>query len=373
MKKILFLAAVSAIAMTSCVNEESDLANPQKQVLKFDAPVLSQTRANVNGEISGIKYPETEHFKVYCKAYKGGFKGWNASDNVSDYFDANGEVAKSGLAVGAGKYWATDIVHYWPEVDYNLAFAAYSPAEFSSAPSAVVSHTEKGLQIKNFVTAANSDEQFDLMYTLRKYDLNKVAYANAAVPLAFQHALSSIVFSSQKSSSDVNYKITKIEVKGLFCEQADFNQNVTESYTAGVYSETEAPVWENKVAASGVVTYTPGFTEFSVPVEAPAQFTSGESALLLIPQDVPAEATVTVYYTKITNPGLPSEKTLETSATIKLKDFCYNNDGTNHYVNTWERGKRYVYRIAFGQNTRIYFEPSITDWVQEPTLVYTIQ
>ena len=42
-------------------------------------------------------------------------------------------------------------------------------------------------------------------------------------------------------------------------------------------------------------------------------------------------------------------------------------------INVWERGKRYVYRIAFGENQRIYFEPSLTDWVQQPTLIYTIK
>lgn len=373
MKKVLFIAALSAMAMTSCVDEEAFVVeNAAEQPMRFDMPVMAQTRANVNGEISGVKYPEAENFMVYCKAYKGAFAGWTNSTDITDYFNANGEVAKNGHTAGAAKYWATDIVHYWPEIEYNLAFAAYSPAEFVTAPTSVA-HTEKGLQIKGFQTEADADNQYDLMYAKRVYDLNKNTHANAAVPMVFNHALSSIVFSSQKSSADVNYIITDLKVEGLFCQEGDFNQNIVEDNTGGVYSETEAPVWENLVAATSNVTYEPSFTQFSVPADAPAQFTSGTSALLLIPQAVPAEATVTVYYDKITNPGKEGEKTLSTSATIKLRDFSYDKEGVAHNVTTWERGKRYVYRIAFGENTRIYFEPSVTDWVQEPTLIYTIK
>lgn len=365
------MAALSAMALAGCVNE--DLNNEEAQeIMRFDAPALMQSRTNFLGEISGVKYPEAEWFTVYCKSYKGAFKGWESSTEESDYFASEGEVAKSGHSVGAGKYWATDVVHYWPEVEFNLAFAAYSPAVLTTDPTSIA-HTEKGLQIKGFKTEPTSDAQYDLMFSNRKYDLNKSTNANAAVPLVFKHALTSIVFSSQKSSADVNYEITDLTVNGWFVQQGDFNQNITETLSGDVYSETEAPQWENLVPATQEIMYEPSFAHFSVPVEAPAQFTSGTSALLLIPQDVPADASVTVYYDKTTNPGTASEKTLSTSATIKLSDFAYEESGVVHKVDKWEMGKRYVYRIAFGQNTRIYFEPAVTDWIQEPTLIYTIQ
>lgn len=373
MKKSLLFAGLSAIALTACVNDEtfSIEQQEQQQAMRFDAPALAQTRANVNGEISGVKYPEAENFVVFCKAYKEEFKGWTQSTEIEDYFDPNGEIAKSGYNAS---YWATDIVHYWPEVEYNLAFAAYSPADLALTPAPAVSHTEKGLQITDFKTQASADNQYDLMYTQRNYDLNKAVYANSAVPLTFRHALSSIVFSTQKSSSDVNYEITKIEIDGKFCQQADFDQNITESYDGSAYSENEDPTWKNLEYTGESVKYAPTLAgTVDVPAASPLQFTSGTSALLLIPQEVPEEATVTVYYTKTTNPGQASEKSLSTSAKIKLRDFCHNSGGVNTYVTKWEKGKRYIYRIAFGANTRIYFDPTVTDWVTEPTLVYTIQ
>ena len=375
MKKMLFGAAMLCVALTGCENEDFTAAT-QSQVLRFDAPAMVKTtRANVMGEISGVKYPEAENFTVFCKSYTGKFNGWTASDDAEDYFAVEGEVASSGFTVGTGNYWATAVTHYWPEIEYSLAFAAYSPAELgAAAATATISHTAQGLQIENFKTEADADEQYDLMYSDRKYDLNKTN-ANSAVPLVFNHALSSIVFSSQKASTDVDYEITKIEVKGKFSQEGDFNQGITEVAASGssVYSETAVPTWSNLVSATTDVTYAPNFSTFSVPAGSPAPFTSGNSAMLLIPQSVPEDATVTVYYTKITNPGTAAEKEMETVAEIKLRDFEYVESGASHKITNWEMGKRYVYRIAFGQNTRIYFEPSVVDWVQMPTLVYTIQ
>lgn len=376
MKKNLWLAALVGVALTGCVNEEVSPEAKQKEVLSFSAPVMAtQSRANVMGEINGVKYDANEHFKVFCKSYKNSFKGWNTSDDISHYFNANGETAKSGLTVGQGNYWATDVVHYWPEVEYNLAFGAYSPAEFGSAASNTqISYTGNGLKLVGFKTEENSNLQYDLMYSSRIYDLNKSEYSNKSVPLVFKHALSSIVFSSQKSSTDVNYEITKLEIVGLFAEEGDFSQGIKETIgTDNKYVETEAPGWENLSYVSQNRTYTPTFTSFQVPVESPKQFTSGTSSLLLIPQSIPEEAYVKVYYTKTTNPGSANEKKLATSATIKLKDFSYTHNNQTIKVDKWDMGKRYVYRIAFGQNTRIYFEPSTVDWVQEPTLIYTIQ
>ena len=97
MKKLLFLAALSSVALTSCVNEELENMETQ-QALKFDVPALSQTKANVFGEIDGTVYPAAENFVVFCKSYKGAFTGWT---NTSDYFAANGEVASNNATVGS--------------------------------------------------------------------------------------------------------------------------------------------------------------------------------------------------------------------------------------------------------------------------------
>ena len=363
MKKMLFFTAMSAIALTSCVNDEvfsDERGQELSNILRFDAPAMQQTRANVYGEISGVKYPEDENFMVLSKHYdvNSNFAGW--TNGTEDFFAANGEEAKGGHTVGTSKYWATDIAHVWPD-NQNLAFAAYSPATFTT-PAEAILHTANGFQITGFQTEANADKQYDLMYSNRVYDLNKGNNANTSVKLVFNHALTSIVFSSQKADDYVDYEITKLVLTGNFIQKANFSQNITENNVGGTYSETEAPAWSDFAAASPAE-YIPSFPSFSVPSATPAQFTQGESALLLIPQAVPDDAAVEITYTK---------DGIESTATIKLSAFSYTKDGVTYNITNWERGKRYVYRIAFGENSRIYFEPSITDWIQEPTLIYTI-
>ena len=357
MKKMLFLAAVSAIALTSCVNEENfEGTKPQAQVMRFDAPVMKKTRANVMGEINGVQYDKREDFMIFSKIYKGAFTGWATSTGIKDYFNAAGDVATN---EGDGsKYWSTATTYYWPDAEYNLAFAAYSPAELTTAPTSI-EITENGLQIKDFKTEANANEQYDLMYSDRVIDRNKQNNGSGAVPLVFRHALTSIIFSSEKEDNNVDYIIKSATLSGSFVQQADFNQNIDES----VNLTTGTAKWENPETPASA-NYTPNFTAFHV-TTTPTQFTQGESALLLIPQNVPADAAITINYDKISN-----SSTTDNTVTIKLSDF--RQQGGDE-ITTWEMGKRYVYRIAFGQNKKIYFEPATEDWTQVGTLIYEIQ
>ena len=376
MKKMLLLAAVVGVAFTSCVNEEFNEGTSKQEVMRFDVPVLSKTKANVLGEIEKTTYPTDEDFMVFCKAYKGAFSTWENAENIN-YFDAAGEVASNNSNVGTGtgsSYWATVTEHYWPETEYNLAFAAYSPAELTTAPT-LIEQNNQGLHIEGFQTEKNSNKQYDLMYALRKIDMNKNKWAGSAVTLKFNHALSSIVFSSWKSDDKADYNITKIVVAGKFCQKADFLQGAgTGDVDHATNDEKCNASWKNHVTVTDTIQYHPNFTEFNVPVEAPTQFTKGASALLLIPQVIPDDATVTIYYTKTTNAGTADEVVLNTSATIPLKEFAYTDEANvSHNITTWEIGKRYIYRIQFGKNERIYFEPSVTDWVTESTLIYTIK
>lgn len=367
MKKNLWLAALLGVALTGCVNEEVSPGANQKEVLKFAAPVMAtQSRVGIKGEITGVEYPAGETFKVFSKIYTGNYAGWTA--NTNNYFAAAGDDAKH----EGGTYWSTTTVYYWPDAGYNLAFAAYSPAVLGEAcTNTEVTRTEAGIQIKNFVSESESDKQYDLMYSHTAYDRNKSNNAGTAVALKFEHALSSIVFSSQKADEAVIYEITDLKVKGNFITRGNFSQGITSTTAEGAYTENENPQWDIERETPTGVEYDPSFREFNVPAASPEIFTQGTSAILVIPQDVPGEAKVHVTYKKTTN-GTTTTHTAE----IYLKDFKRTAvEGTTvaDGITTWERGKRYVYRIAFGENQRIYFEPSITAWDTQTTLIYTIR
>ena len=365
MKKFMLFATAVGLTLTSCVNDEETTMMGSRSVIAFDAPAMKTSRVNVSGEITGIKYPQGENFQVFSKIYTGSYAGWTASTEIKDYFNAAGDSATH-----EGGYWATNTVYYWPDVGYNLAFAAYSPATLGTASqAATITRTDAGLQITNFVSETASDDQYDLMYSHTAYDRNRSNNGASAVSLQFEHALSSIVFSSQKSDANVDYKITDLKVTGTFYTQGDFNQGITSATSGGAYTENENPAWT--LDATSSVNYEPTFTAFDVPAASPEIFTPGPSAILAIPQGVPTDAKVHVTYEKTTN-GTTTEHT----ADIFLTDFkkaTTEGMAVAEGIDEWERGKRYVYRIAFGQNQRIYFEPSVTDWVQQPTLIYTIK
>ena len=371
MKKFMLFATAVGLTLTSCVNDEETTMMGSRSVIAFDAPAMKTSRANVTGEIMGVQYPTNEQFKVFSKIYTKSYEGWAASENIADYFAAAGDDAKH----EGGSYWSTTTTYYWPDAGYNLAFAAYSPAKLGAACDGItnIERTAEGFQITDFVSESESDKQYDLMYSHTVYDRNKSNNASAAVSLKFEHALSSIVFSSQKSDAAADYQIVDVTVTGKFYTKGDFNQGITgTTSTEGVYTEIEAPKWDLTNEITTEVNYDPTFKAFDVPAATPEIFTQGTSAILAIPQDVPEDAKVIVTYKKTTSNNTTTEHTAE----IFLKDFkkaTADATAVAEGIKTWERGKRYVYRIAFGKNQRIYFEPSVTEWVQEPTLIYTIQ
>lgn len=351
MKKFMLFAAMASVVLTSCVNEDMEvMESASKKAISFDMPVMKPTR--LAGEIDGTIYPTTETFKVFCKSYTGAYTDWTAG---TDYFAAAGED----VALNAGN-WSTTTVHYWPELGNNLAFAAYSPAAASA--DGAFAQTQTGLTITNFSTQDDVANQYDLMYTPRVVDKDKDDAATP-VPLVFKHALTSVVFKATKTDADATYTIKSLTVNGLVSTTGNFNQNIptpealdgTATWTPAAATAKDYSILTAKtidVAQAGTALTGNGSAD------------GASTALLLIPQGVDANTTVTITYTKKTG-----SNTLDATATIKLNDFV---DGTSTPATTWVMGNRYIYNITFGANKPIYFAPSVTDW-NDVALNYTIE
>lgn len=352
MKKFMLFAAMASVVLTSCVNEDKEaMESASKKAISFDMPVMKPTR--LAGEIDGVDYPTNETFKVFCKSYTGAYAGWEGATN---YFAEAGE----NVALIGGN-WTTTPVHYWPELGNNLAFAAYSPAAASA--DGTFAQTQTGLTITGFSTQDNVANQYDLMYTPRVVDKDKNSAATP-VPMVFKHALTSVVFKATKTDADATYVIKSLSVNGEVSTTGDFNQNIP---TPAELDGTAT--WENLAAATDM-TYSI-LTSKNIDVEQTGTNLTGvgstagaTTALLLIPQGVDANTTVTITYTKTTGGN-----SLDATATIKLVDFL---DGTSAPVTTWAMGHRYIYNIIFGANKPIYFAPSVSDWT-DVTLDYTIE
>jgi hypothetical protein len=343
---------MASVVLTSCVNEDKEvMESASKKAISFDMPVMKPTRAA--GEIDGTVYPTTETFKVFCKSYTGAYTDWTTH---ADYFAAAGEdVAYNN---GSSK-WSTNPVHYWPELGNKLAFAAYSPA----TASGTFAQTQTGLTITGFSTEDNVANQYDLMYTPRVIDLDKNS-AGTDVPLVFKHALTSVVFKATKTDADATYTIKSLTVNGLVSTTGNFNQNIP---TPAELDGTAT--WTNLATATDM-TYsiladkTIDVAQAGTALTGVGSTAGATTALLLIPQGVDANTTVTITYTKKTG-----SNSLDATATIKLNDFV---DGTSAPKTTWEMGNRYIYNIIFGANKPIYFAPTVADW-NDVALSYTIE
>lgn len=365
MKKFMLFAAVASVAFVGCVNDETMEMVPQAKKISFDNPVMAtQTRAEVTGEIYGTTYPEAEKFVVYAKQHAGELTTWAAASPF--WNTANNDPITVSRKAAAD--WEEDggTVYYWPKIDDNdihLSFAAYSPAGLGTG-TPTVTYGATGLTINGFTVDGTVANQIDLMYSERILNQQQTEGTGTAVPVVFKHALSSIVFSAIESDAAYTYKITDVEVKGLFATSGKFEETVTDgaSYSAD-------PKWTP--ATGTATTYKPILAApFDVPADKAANFTGygtdskETSAILPIPQTVPTEAKVTITYTRTGSDG-----TKTYTATKNLLDFKNSSDET---ITEWKMGYRYNYQFQIGGTPKIFFAPSVTEWVDGGTVFIAI-
>ena len=348
MKKYLFLAAVVGMALTGCVNEESEnLTQQQTRKISFDTPVMGiQSRA---GEIQGTAYPEDESFVVYAKQYAGDFTKWSEG---TDFWTEGLTASKEGTT------WETVTDYYWPPTDYKLTFAAYSPSSITGA-----SYGNDGLTVTGFDVTGN----VDLMYSGRITNQTSSVGATG-VPVVFKHALSSVVFSAIDTDANASYKITALSVSGSFANSATFKENLADNGT----DPAATAAWSS-LSTAATMTHTPSLPSgVEVGTELTA-ITQNETAWLMIPQSVDANATVTISYTVTPTTGAPYDVT---NKSILLSAFK-TDEATPASITSWAMANRYKYIIKFGggERVKIVFAPSITGWTEVTggQATYTIQ
>lgn len=363
MRRILLVATISSVALASCVKDESVDLTQQAKKLSFEAPVMgTQSRAEVTGEIYGTTYPTDENFVVYAVKHNDDLTTWDAgtgfwTDNIATPII----VAKENNS-GWEEKDGTD--YYWPKATdevVKLSFAAYSPAGLPNGATA--SYGATGLTIEDFTVNNNVSEQIDLMFSDRTLNQTEADNATDGVSINFNHALSSIVFSAVEEDANADYQITGISIKGNFVTKATFKENVTDGatyvYSVGGTENTAVPAWSNPTTTTNQ-TYTPSFTDYNVTGDA-TEFTGGnvanqaETAILTIPQTIPAEATVTITYVYTPTNGVGGTYT----KTVNFNEFTIDSGSP---ITSWEVGKRYTYLFQFGGTQKIFFNPTVKDW-----------
>ena len=362
MKKTLIISAIAAALLgTGCVS--NDVFSPEEKQVEicFTTPVVgSMTKASetpVYGEINGTTYPTEENFVIYAVRHPNTYDGW-ASKNATTYINGGEFTHDSSYddeTEGTKGGWKGLKKYYWPESGV-LSFGGYSPASATkvaggeSSGKGTFSYGADGLTITGFSVHPTASLQQDLMYAERVYNKeNNTTDANNAtydgVDIAFKHALSSIQFKVQLSADYTSeFKLTSIKV-GRVKYSGKFTENITETITNGIItSSNAAPKWEPADAllldstpyvafssTDGLVlnnNYKVGTTDNYLELD--DDNIKGHNDLILMPQELPAEAELEIVYTV-------NKK--EESSTVKPSDLK---------IKEWEMGKRYTYNITLG-------------------------
>lgn len=305
MKKILF-AAMAALAITSCSQNEEIDTLAQKAEINFNTAVSKTSRAVTTTT------DKFNNFKVYAYTHSATFDETTIGTAI-----INGvEFDKSGNAWSA----AGDKKFYWPVSDM-VSFFAYSPKN----SSATFDHTTAGAPTLTYSVAEAPTDQEDLVVAQKVDQKKSESGATSAVSLTFKHALTKVAFKVRGLGDGITYTVTKITVnaKGDGTYTYDMTNDVLGSWVANTTNATYTVYDTNETALS-----FEGSDTTPAPTANIEDLTAADKTLMLIPQ---SGATVKVTYSAAYTNG----STIRTSAeeTITIAD-------------TWTAGQNIIYTLV---------------------------
>lgn len=317
MKKIL-LAAVAALAIVGCTqNEEIEKAG-EKAEINFGTVVKTGTRAAI------ITQSNFESFTV--NAYK--TSGALTAGSALTEFMKNLEVNKN-KTTGAWEYSGT---YYWPTTDF-VHFFATSPIQSIEGTTGypTFKYTVKDVASQEDLLAASL--------------LDKVK-ANGEVVLVFQHLLTQVNFSIKGDTKGCTYSVSKLELKEVK-NQATFT-----------FAESATGTWSTSVSSTAPTNisyaYTPASPIVVTPGEKLEEVTKCETdgaLFMLMPQDASAiklEITYTATLDGDTQPSFDGVKVVTLNG-------------------TWDKGQniRYTLNLTSDATAVSFGAPTVNPWIDE--------
>ena len=135
-------------------------------------------------------------------------------------------------ATNASYGWKTTNEHYWPATD-KVAFYAYAPIPSSSNGLTLSPATTQGTPYIDYALPATPDAQPDLIVAVNKGLTLATAGTNKAVPLTFDHQLTSIRFvagSDMPTGKITSVGFTNIATKGRLSLGGNWTTTATGNY-----------------------------------------------------------------------------------------------------------------------------------------------
>ncbi|MBR0109131.1 MAG: fimbrillin family protein [Bacteroidales bacterium] len=345
MKKYFILAVATLVALASCSKTEADTtAYEQGRVINFSTVSGKTTKTPLSGTVYKTTDPT---FGVFCYALTDG-KTWAANSADGQLYMNKVEISY----VDADKIWEPASTYFWP-LSGSLTFTGFSP--YTEASKVAYAPATKALTVTNYVAAATTAAQTDLMWANTQKDLtdNQSTYTSEiatstleGVNMVFHHALSQVKFLVKKAAGLDDYTVT-------------VNSIVFNAYSTGTLTVTnDTPVW-------GSATVDADYDSEGSHVVAPnnsAAFAAFGKSNMMVPQTlVAATQQFDITYS------------LEKSG-VDLGSKTVTVDLRTADVTAWEQNKIYNYNIVIDLN-KIYFNPTMVDWVDadpQPTQI-TVQ
>lgn len=319
MKKILF-AAVAALAITSCSqNEEFENAG-RKAEIGFSTIVSKATRATeaTNTTLQG------SGFTVY--AYNTG------TNSVSAGNATLATVIMPGAKATYTDKWGLDGTYYWPLND-NVQFFAYATDDSVANYTADASKMYPTLK---YTVAKSAADQKDFVVA-QVTDQKKTT---GDITLTFKHALTQINFSIKGEDANT-YKVSSLSIVG-----------VAES---GVYSYEPTVGWTPTAnETTGTYTY-PIAGNASVTGTTAVDLMQANGALMLIPQSMTAAAKIKISYS--VHDGDDALLATNNDVDISLEN-----------AEAWVAGQKVRYTLKLANNAaKMSFDTTVDPWNGEKT------
>jgi hypothetical protein len=339
MKRHYFIIAAAFIGLiaASCSKNETSENNTADNAIGFGT-YAGRTKADTDYLVDGsatTNIPNGKSIGMFGYVLNGTTWAASGSTAVPTLFN-NVQVT---AASSDGSTFTYSPARYWPtSTSYKLSFYAYYPYGGAGITPSVTS----GMGSYAFETQAAAANQVDFMMSNLAADQSKAAGnpSDGSVDLTFHHLLCQVkatAAASAEMQANPAFKsctITKIEILGV---------NSKGTLTPSCPSATTTFAWTGQNTTAN---YTAGDPS------------NNENLLLLMPQSIPATATIRVTYDIVFNYSADKN---DTSKDVPYAGNVKTATLSTTAVSEWLQNKIYNYTIGVSLD-KIEFTSTVTNW-----------
>ena len=300
MKKIL-LAAVAALAIVGCTQNEEIENVGNKAEINFNSIVSRSTRAT-EMTLSGL---QTNGFKV---------SAYNTGNDALGTGVLDNPLMEDAQVSWKNAKWTTDNSYYWPATG-SIQFFAYSSTKIDKL---TVSSTDTYPTIVDYTVPTTASEQEDLL-------VSQVTgtKATGTVNFTFSHVLTQVNFSIKAgdTADGLNYVVTGLSLQGI-------GSVATYTYD-GTWGTATSPIaYACALSATGADNTVTGNNVTIL----------GTESLMLLPQALSADAKIVVKYKVVDAKGSEYYSTPEAGKEISLSGIEWKANNRIRYTLTLTNG-----------------------------------